>query len=574
MTVRRRLWLTVLGIVVLTVLAGIVDYPKGPNITWPFERELKVHLGLDLQGGTSLVYEADTAQLVAGEEAEALAGVRDVIERRINAFGVSEPVVQTNKVGNNWRVIVELPGVTDINAAVKQIGETPLLEFKVEDDNQAVTDEQKQLIDSLNQQTKTQAEGILLEAKAGGDFVALASANSQDIATKDKAGDVGYANKANVPTALVEALYTTPVGEVAPNLIETDDAYYIVKITKRVHTAQTVDELNRQIDNGEEPSFENDLISVTSPDEEVVRYSQITFRKLTATAGLFGPNYTVTELTGKNLKSAEVQFTTTTNEPVVTLNFDEEGSKLFADITRDNVGKTVAIFLDGSPISTPLVNEAITSGSAQISGSFTIEEAKELKQRLNAGALPIKITLVNQRNIGPTLGQDAIERSVTAGLIGVLLLAIFMVAYYRWPGFVAIIALGVYSLLLLAIFKLWPITLTLAGVAGFIFSLGVAVDANVLIFERLKEELRSGKSLQTAVDDGFKRAWLSIRDSNMSSLITCFILSWLGTSVIKGFAITLALGIVVSLFTAITVTRTLLKFLPVNNPVWYGIKRK
>lgn len=574
MTVRRRLWLTVLGIVVLTVLAGIVDYPKGPNITWPFERELKVHLGLDLQGGTSLVYEADTAQLVAGEEAEALAGVRDVIERRINAFGVSEPVVQTNKVGNNWRVIVELPGVTDINAAVKQIGETPLLEFKVEDDNQAVTDEQKQLIDSLNQQTKTQAEGILLEAKAGGDFVALASANSQDIATKDKAGDVGYANKANVPTALVETLYTTPVGEVAPNLIETDDAYYIVKITKRVHTAQTVDDLNRQIDNGEEPSFENDLISVTSPDEEVVRYSQITFRKLAATAGLFGPNYTVTELTGKNLKSAEVQFTTTTNEPVVTLNFDEEGSKLFADITRDNVGKTVAIFLDGSPISTPLVNEAITSGSAQISGSFTIEEAKELKQRLNAGALPIKITLVNQRNIGPTLGQDAIERSVTAGLIGVLLLAIFMVAYYRWPGFVAIIALGVYSLLLLAIFKLWPITLTLAGVAGFIFSLGVAVDANVLIFERLKEELRSGKSLQTAVDDGFKRAWLSIRDSNMSSLITCFILSWLGTSVIKGFAITLALGIVVSLFTAITVTRTLLKFLPVNNPVWYGIKRK
>ncbi len=244
---------------------------------------------------------------------------------------------------------------------------------------------------------------------------------------------------------------------------------------------------------------------------------------------------------------------------------------MFQKITGENIGKTIAIFLDGSPISTPQVNEAITGGEAVIEGDFTLDEAKTLARRLNEGALPVPITLVNQRSIGPSLGAEALERSVLAGTIAIVALAIFMIGYYRYPGLIAMIALSIYGLVLLAIFKIWPITLTLSGIAGFLLSLGMAVDANVLIFERLREELRRGKSLSAALDDGFKRAWLSIRDSNVSSLITCAILTWFGTSLIKGFALTLAIGIVLSLFTAITVTRTLLKVLPVKRSWWYGV---
>ncbi|MFA5135746.1 MAG: protein translocase subunit SecD, partial [Patescibacteria group bacterium] len=256
------------------------------------------------------------------------------------------------------------------------------------------------------------------------------------------------------------------------------------------------------------------------------------------------------------LKSAAVEFNQNTGEPEVNLEFDSDGAKLFAEITKRNVGKQVAIYLDGTAISVPTVDQEITGGNAVISGNFTIDEAKTLARRLNAGALPVAITLISQQTIGPSLGRISIARSFFAGLIGVILVALFMIAYYRLPGLLATIALGIYTLLVLAIFKLWPITLTLAGIAGFILSIGMAVDANILIFERTREELRSGRSLKSSIDEGFKRAWLSIRDSNVSSIITALILAWFGTSIIKGFAITLAIGIIVSLFSAITITRT------------------
>ncbi|MBI2415769.1 MAG: protein translocase subunit SecD [Candidatus Kerfeldbacteria bacterium] len=565
MTVRRQLQLMVLMIVLLTVGAAVVDYPQGPNITWRGElvRELKIHLGLDLQGGTSLVYQADVSQVPADEVTEAMAGVRDVIERRINAFGVSEAVVQTNRVGENWRVIVELPGVTDVNAAVKQIGETPLLEFKVEKVDAELTDEQRQFIQSLNEQSKQEAQTLLDRILAGEDFAEIAKAESQDDASGGKGGDLGYFGRGDMVESFEQAAFAGTVGEVIPNIVESDYGYHIIKVVD--HTTGNPNTLNAADTN----TAENDAVA----DEEVVRAAHILIKKIPESIDVFGPQYDNTELTGRNLKRSEVQFDPTTNQPVVALQFDDDGSKLFEDITKNNVGKTVAIYLDGSPISTPLVNEAISGGQAVIQGEFTLDEAKQLARRLNAGALPVKIELVNQRNVGPTLGEDAIQRSVTAGILGVILLAIFMIAYYRWPGLVAVLALGIYTLVLLAVFKLWPVTLTLAGVAGFIFSLGVAVDANVLIFERLKEELRQGKALQTAIDDGFKRAWLSIRDSNVSSLITCFILSWFGTSIIKGFAVTLALGIIISMFSAITVTRTLLKVLPVKHSLWYGVKQ-
>jgi len=262
----------------------------------------------------------------------------------------------------------------------------------------------------------------------------------------------------------------------------------------------------------------------------------------------------------------------------VTLQFNDEGKELFAQITERNVGNVVAIYLDGQPISIPRVNEPITGGQAVITGSFTLEEAKTLASRLTAGALPVPINLVNQRTIGPTLGRESVEKSFFAGIIGLILVALFMILYYRFPGILSCGALLIYALLALAIFKLIPVTLTLAGVAGFILSVGMAVDANVLIFERTKEELRSGKTLVTAIDDGFKRAWPSIRDSNISSIITCVILAWFGTSLIQGFAITLGIGILLSMFSAITVTKTFMKISAGNwlakKPGWLGVKQK
>ena len=234
---------------------------------------------------------------------------------------------------------------------------------------------------------------------------------------------------------------------------------------------------------------------------------------------------------------------------------------MFEDITGRNIGRQVAIFLDGYPISVPTVNDKITGGSAIINGKFSLQEAKDLSKRLNAGALPVPIELINQKTIGASLGSQAVRDSLKAGLIGLMLVALFMILIYRLPGLIAVISLLIYSLLLLAIFKLWPVTLTLSGLAGFIMSIGVAVDANILIFERLKEELGTGKSLSTAINDGFNRAWPSIRDGNFTAVITCLVLLFFSSSVIRGFALTLFLGILVSLFTAIVVTRNLLKLI-------------
>ncbi len=264
-------------------------------------------------------------------------------------------------------------------------------------------------------------------------------------------------------------------------------------------------------------------------------------------------------MTGRNLKRASVQFNPQDNTPEVSLEFDEQGAKMFEEVTARNVGKPVAIFLDGYPISTPNVNEKITGGKAVISGNFTVTEARDLTKRLNAGALPLPITLVNQQTIGASLGQQSVDNSLKAGFIGLALVALFMIIYYRFLGFLSVLALAAYGILSLAIFKLWPVTLTLSGIAGFILSIGMAVDANILIFERLKEELRAGKSLSSATADGFSRAWPSIRDSNFTTMIVCLVLIQFSTSVIKGFAVTLLLGVLISMFSAITITRTLLR---------------
>lgn len=449
--VRKKIWLIFLAILVLAILAGIVDWPSGPDIHFKkIDRELKLHLGLDLQGGSQLLYEADLSKVAPENYQEAMAGVRDVIERRVNALGVAEPVVQTNKTEGKWRVQVELAGVFDINKAISMIGQTPSLDFR--------------------EQSGENPQEIL---------------SKKDLKIEEKDGKVIIKNK-------------------------------------------------------EGRELSSDELTKLAQQEDFLVFK-------------------LTKLSGQHLTQAQMQFDQQTNLPIVSLQFNDEGKKLFAEITEKNIGKPLAIFLDGQMISQPVVREAIRDGQAVISGDFTMDEAKQLAMRLNAGALPVPIHLVSQINIGASLGRDAVQKSFIAGVLGLILVVLFMLIYYRLPGFLACFALAIYTLLILALFKLIPITMTLAGVAGFIVSIGMAVDANILIFERTKEMLRSGKTLETSIEEGFKHAWNSVRDSNISSLITCFILAWFGTSIIKGFAITLALGVLVSMFSAITITRTFLR---------------
>ena len=268
-----------------------------------------------------------------------------------------------------------------------------------------------------------------------------------------------------------------------------------------------------------------------------------------------------TGLNGANLKRAQVQFQQQTNEPLIALEFDDDGKKLFEDITRKNLNKVVAIYLDGNVISAPRVQSVITTGDAVITGGFTIAEAKILARRLNSGALPVPVTLISQQTIGATLGAESVQSSMTAGLIGFLLVALFMILNYRYPGFLSVLGLAGYAILVLALFKVIGVTLTLAGIAGVVLSIGISVDANVLVFERLKEELKLGKPYQSAVEEAFHRAWPSIRDGNVSTLITTSLLYIFSTSFIRGFALTLSIGVVLSIFTAMVLTRLLMKFL-------------
>lgn len=378
-----------------------------------------VKLGLDLSGGTELIYKADTSA-VATDKQGALNSLREVIDKRVNLFGVAEPLVQLEKSSGvsgavEDRLIVELPGVTDVAAAVDALGKTPVLEFK-----------------------------------------------------------------------LVEDMVATGT-----------------------------------------------------------------------------PAYTATELTGRYLKNAELQFGASTgqglaNQPIVLLNFNEEGGALFEKITTENVGRQLAIFLDGQVISSPVIQEPISGGSATITGNFTPTEGRDLVQNLNFGALPVPIELVSSGSVGPTLGASAYEAGLAASVIGFLIVALFMIAWYRLPGAVATLALVIYIIITVAIIKFIPVTLTASGIAAFILSIGMAVDANVLIFERMKEELRAGKAPAEAAKTGFARAWPAIRDGHLTMIISSIILFWMGTSLIQGFALVFGFGVIVSLFSAVTVTQVLL----------------
>jgi preprotein translocase subunit SecD len=413
-----RIFSAVGVIIVAGLLTWFIVSTEGPDSKYP------VKLGLDLAGGTSLVYKADTSDITSDKQG-ALNSLREVVDKRVNLFGVAEPLVQLERSSavagaQEDRLIIELPGITDVKAAVDAIGKTPVLEFK-----------------------------LVRGTYEGTDTIASTS--------------IGYVS---------------------------------------------------------------------------------------------------TGLTGRYVKSAELQFgqanPASGNEPIVVLHFNDEGAKLFEDITRENTGEQLAIFLDGEPISSPVIRETITGGTATISGKFTPTEARELVRNLNFGALPVPITLVSSDTVGSTLGDGAYQAGLHASVIGFLLVALFMMLWYRLPGLIATVALVIYLLITIALIKFIPITLTASGIAALILSIGMAVDANVLIFERLKEELRSGKGPREAVRLGFGRAWPAIRDGHFTMIISSVILFWMGTSLVQGFALVFGLGVIASLLTAVSITRVFL----------------
>jgi len=535
----------------LAVVVGLISYPQAVSKIAPLYNtlnKLKVNLGLDLQGGIHLEYKADVSKVDPAKITDALQGAQDVIERRINAFGVGEPLVQTAQSGGDYRVIVEIPGVKDIEQAKNQIKETPLLEFQEE----GMDPQTQQMFDSLNSKAKEKAADLLDQIKKGASFEDLAKANSQDPGSKDAGGDLGFVKKGTFVPEFDKVLFEGNLkpGELYPDLVESQFGWHIIKFIES---------------RGEGDNLEVHAAHILLAKMTTDQYPQFKYKS--------------TGLTGKNLKSASVVFQSQgLGEPQISLRFDEEGTKLFADLTKKNLNKTIAILLDGKIISAPTVQSEITNGEAVITGKFTLQEAKTLAQNLNTGALPVPLTLVSQQSVEASLGMDSLKKSLIAGAIGLGAVIVFMLVFYRFLGLVASLALLIYTGLMITIFKMSGITLTLSGIAGFILSIGMAVDANVLIFERTKEEIRGGRTITGSLDEGFKRAWTSIRDGNISSLLTAGVLYLMGTGFVKGFAATLFIGVVVSMFTAVVVTRTMLKFIIsdwIHERTWLvGVRKK
>jgi protein-export membrane protein SecD len=553
MNTRKKLRIKFIAIILLAVVVGLISYPnivkKVPFLYKPLN-SLKYSLGLDLQGGYRLEYSADVSKIEAGKVPDALQAAQDVIERRVNAFGVGEPLVQVANRGTDHRIIVELPGIKNIEEAKNKIKDAPLLEFKEE--GGTIDPQIKQMFEQTNTESKKKAAEILIKAKAGEDFAQLAKDNSSDPGSKDKGGDLDFVKRGTMVAEFDKILFDSNLkpGEIYPDLVETQYGWHIIKFIES---------------RGEGDNLEVHSAHILFGKQDPSQYPEFKYKE--------------TGLTGKNLKSASVQFAQQgISEPEVLLQFDEEGTKLFADITKRNLGKQVAIFLDGELQMAPTVNSEIANGQAVITGNYTPQEAKDISKRLNEGALPVPLTIVSTQGIESSLGAESLQKSLIAGAIGLGAVIIFMLFYYRFLGLVASVALLIYTGIMISILKLSGITMTLSGIAGFVLSIGMAVDANILIFERTKEEIRKGRTVHSALTEGFKRAWTSIRDGNVSSLLTAGILYLLGTGFVKGFAATLFIGVLVSMFTAVVVSKTILNYLIgewIYNKLWaVGVKKK
>jgi protein-export membrane protein SecD len=520
------------AVLLLALVSGLISYPQALSF-WPggfnLLNQLQVNRGLDLQGGIHLEYAADLSNIESAKQTEALQAAEAVIERRVNAFGVGEPLVQLATAGEEKRIIVELPGIKNIEEAKSLIKETPFLEFR-----EQAGDEVKKQVEEFNANAKKEAEDILARVKAGDDFATLAKAMSEDPGSKDNGGDLDFVKKGTFVPEFDETVFSDDLkpGEIKDSIIETDYGYHIIKKLE---------------------------VRGEGDDKEVRAAHILRLKQSLQNDPLLA--YQPTGLSGKHLKSASITYQQQgLGSPQIQLQFDAEGTALFAEITKRNIGKPVAIFLDNELLQAPTIQTEIPNGQAVITGDYTVAEATAQVKRLNEGALPVPIELVGQQSVDASLGQVALDQSLKAGFIGLLAVAVFMIIFYRFLGVIAVFALLLYSAMLLALFKLsvltpFPITVTLSGIAGFILSIGIAVDANVLIFERTREELSFGKGAIKSIKEGFRRAWPSIRDGHVSTLLTTFILVGLGTGFVKGFAIILALGVLLSLFTAVVLVR-------------------
>lgn len=371
---------------------------------------------------------------------------------------------------------------------------------------------------------------------------------------------------------VLEAQTTDTIKEITPTMMDSL-LYAIEKRVNALGVAETI------VQRSGDRRLIVEIPNISNPEQAkkiLGETAELEFKKQDMSG-----NWINTGLSGNDLKKATVGSDPTTGEWMVMLEFNDKGTKKFAELTSQLVGKPMAIFFNKELQSAPYINEPIMGGKAQITGGqggFEFEAAKEMVDLLNAGALPIPAKIIEENTIGPTLGADSIQKSKIAGIIGIGLVMLFMFAYYHVPGLIADLALVLYGLFVFAIFKTILVTLTLAGIAGFILSIGMAVDANILIFERTKEELRRGRSLFAAINAGFDRAFTSIFDSNMTTIISCTILYYLGSSIVKGFALTLAIGVIISMFSAITVTKTLMHAIfdagKFSSPLWFGVKKE
>lgn len=707
---KNRKSLYVVAIIAVALILGFFDLPATKQTSiWAsapdFIKKSEINLGLDLQGGSQLDYKIDLRKVPPADQKSIIDGILNVINKRVNSLGVSEPNIYTSDVGDEKHLIVELAGIKDLEQAKQIVGKTIQLEFK----EQKTGPQDPNEVDNI----KKEATDLLAKSKAGNNLKVLGQ--EEQLAKPDKVlftEITDFTFKDKVPANLADTLFKLDARKTADNIVVENgttldqngqtktgiQGFHVLKVTEKntiereVKTPKSVqtrhiliaykgadradasitrteaeaktraeevetklkagvkfedlakeysdDKSNKdqggalkdpvvtdgttyvkeftdaalgltanQVSAPVKTSFGFHIIkadSVTEAKDEKKSEPQIKYMDVFYSA--LPDQWKETGLNGQHFVHADVAFNNA-YQPYVDIQFNDEGSKLFEDITGRNVNKPVAIFVGGQLISAPNVNEKITGGKAQISGRFTISQANDLARNLNTGAIPAPIILAGQYTIGATLGQDALAKSLTAGLIGFILVALFMILYYRLPGLLAVIALTVYSTILIFLIKValplgvslaiaiavfifliakilksrdsgpekgislilacfilfflsfvlsTPIVLTLAGIAGVVLSIGMAVDANILIFERIKEELRDGRALGAAIEVGFDRAWNSIRDSNFSSLITCGILFYFGSSIIQGFAFNLAAGILVSMFTAITVSKTLI----------------
>lgn len=719
-------------IATLVVTLGLIvfDLPGSTQASLGLPESItknKTHLGLDLQGGSQLDYKVDLRKVPAEDQSDIIDGVKEVIERRVNGLGVTEPNIYIADIGEEKHIIVELAetgvitqedidnylgkektvaeltddekGLVSLEKAKAVVGKTILLEFKEE--KGSIDPEEKEKITA-------QAQAALDRIKNGEDYSVVAQEEKQAYPGNVKYNTSEYLFSEEIPAGISEVLNTLEVGQYKGELVEITGEYVedletgqriqetgltIIKLvdkSEEIKNAKEVDvshilisytgadgadasvtrtkdeayELAKEIkgklsDDGDFTAlakeysddasnkddggvlsapvigngtyvydFEKAALAFTEKGQlteepihtqfgyHLIKANEVRkdvkatkYKYETLTYSTVPDPWKDTGLTGKNFVRADVQLDNF-YQPYITIQFDEEGATLFEEITGRNINKRVAIFVGGERISAPRVNEQISGGSAQITGEFTMEEARTLARDLNTGAIPAPIILTGEYTIGATLGHSALNQSLLAGAFGLIFVMIFMLLYYRLSGLVADAALIVYASILLFLFKSqlplllavvislimlgfmvykimnnkdsgWekflsmvlsfiafifitfllktPVVVTLAGVAGLILSIGMAVDANILIFERFKEEIKDGKTFKAAVDAGFSRAWSSIRDSNFSTLLTCAILFYFGSSIIKGFAFTLAAGVVVSMFTALTITRILLQ---------------